>query len=309
MMDKAPLSTREKIMQMLKTDGELSAKAMSERLGITLMAVRRHLNTLERDHLIESGTVRQPMGRPMSVYRLTPGADDYFPKKYHAVALELLAELAQDSGEPGEPPVRSPAALLYDQYESRLRGKKLADKVALLSDIQNESGYMAEWDKISESEFVLTEYNCPIARIANQYNHACACELGLFADLLGAEVERTSCLASGDRKCVYKIKGAEGGIRSARGNIMNNMGFVIVEVCANNGINSDALEAFEAENPDIAVLRMECLSLCGLCARQPYALVNGKRVTARSVNECLDRVKEKITAELDEYAEEDWYDE
>lgn len=99
MMDNAPLSTREKIMQMLKTDGELSAKAMSERLGITLMAVRRHLNTLERDHLIESGTVRQPMGRPMSVYHLTPGADDYFPKKYHAVALELLAELAQDSGE------------------------------------------------------------------------------------------------------------------------------------------------------------------------------------------------------------------
>lgn len=218
MMDNAPLSTREKIMNMLKTDGELSAKAMSEQLGITLMAVRRHLNTLERDHLIESDTVRQPMGRPMSVYRLTPGADDYFPKKYHAVALELLAELAHDSGEDKVNRLfdlrqRS----LFDQYESRLRGKDLADKVALLSDIQNESGYMADWDKISENEFVLTEYNCPIARIANQYNHACACELRLFEDLLGAEVERTSCLASGDRKCVYRIQAANGGIRSAKG--------------------------------------------------------------------------------------------
>lgn len=89
----------------------------------------------------------------------------------------------------------------------------------------------------------------------------------------------------------------------------NNMGFVIVEVCANNGINSAALEEFEAEMPDIAVLRMECLSLCGLCARQPYALVNGKRVTARSLNECVNRVKEKVAAELDEYAEEAMYDE
>ncbi|BFH68548.1 transcriptional regulator [Paenibacillus dendritiformis] len=220
MMNNATLSTREKIMHMLKTDGELSAKAMSERLGITLMAVRRHLNALERDHLIEAGTVRQPMGRPMSVYRLTPGADDYFPKNYHAVALELLAELAHDSG--GDMVNRLfdlRQRSLFAQYESRLRGKDLADKIALLTDIQNEGGYMAEWDKINENEFVLTEYNCPIARIAKQYNRACACacELRLFEDLLGAEVERTSCLAGGDRKCVYRIQAANGGIRSAEG--------------------------------------------------------------------------------------------
>src|SRR5690554_5485806 len=93
------LSTRDKIMHMLKINGELSAKEITEQLGITGMAVRRHIAALERDHLIESTTVRQPMGRPAAVYRLTNKAEDYFPKSYQTIALDLLGELEEEAGE------------------------------------------------------------------------------------------------------------------------------------------------------------------------------------------------------------------
>lgn len=202
------LSTRETILQLLKTRGDLCTKDLTQLLGITVMGVRRHLHTLERDGLIRGKTVRQPMGRPTSVYSLTELAECFFPKKYHTLTLDLLGELAQESG---DEMVRH----LFDRrkeslkrkYEASLDGKPLPEKVAALADIQNDNGYMVEWEQTAGGEYVLKEHNCPISQIANQYQIACQCELELFQSLLQADVDRTECLAKGGRKCVYIIRG------------------------------------------------------------------------------------------------------
>jgi predicted ArsR family transcriptional regulator len=201
------LSTRELIIQLLKTNGELSARDLTEHLGITGMAVRRHIDALERDGLIEPRTVRQPMGRPTAVYSLTAQAEHYFPKKYHAVALDLLGELASEAGEGMvERLFERRKETLFQKYANAMENKALSEKVAALATIQNENGYMAEWEQHSDDEYILKEHNCPISQIANKYNHACKCELGLFESLLGADVVRTECLAKGGKKCVYHIR-------------------------------------------------------------------------------------------------------
>lgn len=206
MKEDLDLSTRNRIMQMLKTSGELTTKELTGQLGITGMAVRRHIANLERDSLIESTTVRLPMGRPAAVYRLTSRAEEHFPKKYHSVALDLLAELEDEAGEEMVDRLfERRKATLYQRYEPKMAGMELEDKVSTLTDIQNENGYMAAWEE-DAGGYVLTEYNCPISQVANRYRNACACELKLFESLLGAEVSRADCLADGDRKCVYRIR-------------------------------------------------------------------------------------------------------
>ncbi|MBP1989922.1 helix-turn-helix transcriptional regulator [Paenibacillus eucommiae] len=201
------LSTREQIVQMLKTNGELSTKDLTEQLGITGMAVRRHIDALERDGLIESRTLRQPMGRPTAIYSLTEEADRHFPKKYHAIALDLLGELAKEAGESQVNHLFDMRKeTLYNKYSGSMDHKNLAEKVSTLADIQNENGYMVEWQQKNENEFILEEHNCPISKIANKYNHACQCELGLFENLLDADITRTECLAKGGKKCVYLIR-------------------------------------------------------------------------------------------------------
>ncbi|MCZ8514277.1 ArsR family transcriptional regulator [Paenibacillus filicis] len=173
---------------------------------------RRHLNSLEKDGLIECDRiVHQAMGRPTAVYRLTDAAEDLFPKKYHLLALDLLHELIQETG-PDMVDVlfKRRKGTLQQKYAEQIKGKKLEDRVAVLADIQNESGYMAKWEKLEssndEEEFIITEHNCPISHIANQYEHACNCELDLFESLLDADVKRSTCLAKGDHNCTYKIK-------------------------------------------------------------------------------------------------------
>jgi predicted ArsR family transcriptional regulator len=171
------------------------------------MAVRRHLNTLERDGLLETKLVRQAMGRPTHLYLLTKQADDLFPKNYHHLTLDLLEELLEDEGEEKVDSLfKKREDKLVARYQSRMQAKSLGERVSELAKIQNENGYMAKWKQHGDGEFELSEHNCPITQVANRYQQACHCELSLFQRLLGANVERTECLAKGGTKCKYVIE-------------------------------------------------------------------------------------------------------
>jgi predicted ArsR family transcriptional regulator len=200
-------STRKVLLTIMKTKGSLSVNEMAKALGITEMAIRRHLNTLERDGLIETKLIRQAMGRPMHLYSLTLLADDLFPKNYHQLTLELLDELeTEENNNPVGQLFEGRKQKLLQKYKGRMEGKSLVDRVAELANIQNNNGYMVKWDTDDTGQYVFTEYNCPIAQVAKRYNEACHCELSLFQNLLGAEVERTECLTKGGKKCTYLIK-------------------------------------------------------------------------------------------------------
>lgn len=202
-------STRKVLLNMMKTRGALSVGEMAKELRITEMAVRRHLNTLERDGLIETKLSRQAMGRPTHLYSLTMLADDLFPKNYHHLTLDLLGELeAEEGSEMIGRLFERRKEKLFAKYGERMEGKELPERVTELADIQNKNGYMVQLERQDEGEFVLTEYNCPIAQVAGQYNEACQCELTLFEKLLDADVERTECLTKGGAKCTYVIRKA-----------------------------------------------------------------------------------------------------
>jgi len=202
------LSTRDEILVMLKTKGALTVSEMSKELGITEMAVRRHLNTLERDELIRSSLVRQAMGRPTNLYSLTEKAQEHFPKTYRDFAKDILDGIYELEG-------MDKIQQLFDMREERLRARymekmpealpSIEEKVEALIKIQNEKGYMVDLEE-TEDGYYIKENNCPISDIAKQYNHACEGEKKLFTNLLGSEVEAVQCMASGDQKCVYFVK-------------------------------------------------------------------------------------------------------
>lgn len=207
-IEQGQLSTRDYILHLLKTKGAMSTKELTDELGITVMAVRRHIQSLERDKLIDSKMVRQSMGRPTAVYCLTEHVEDFFPRKYHILTLELLDELEEHFGASAvEQLFEGRKDKLLKKYDASMQGKELAERVSILADIQNENGYMVELEKINDEQYLLKEHNCPIEQVATKYQHACRCELKLFESLLeDAEVSRTDCLAKGGQRCTYSIK-------------------------------------------------------------------------------------------------------
>lgn len=69
----------------------------------------------------------------------------------------------------------------------------------------------------------------------------------------------------------------------------------LVEFCINN-LTPDVIEVKNTleRDPGIDVLEYGCLGNCGICARQPYAMVNGEVITAETGEELLQKIRQAI---------------
>ncbi|HLS22774.1 MAG TPA: DUF1450 domain-containing protein [Pseudogracilibacillus sp.] len=77
------------------------------------------------------------------------------------------------------------------------------------------------------------------------------------------------------------------------------MGIVVVDVCQANKLTTIDIETLlEQEFPEVAVIMNNCLSFCGLCANSYFAQVNGKIVHGKTIDECVDNIREAIRKEL-----------
>ena len=199
--------TKQRILTLLKMNGGLTTSELSDNLGISATAVRRHLNTLEAQNLVAHRTEQRGMGRPSFIYDLTAGASNIFPQSYAAFATEILQDLLELEGS-------EKLAELFnrrqekrrEQYLSRTSGEKLSDRVASLARLLEGEGRMTTWEQLGEGHFVLREHNCPILKVAQQFDHPCRCEIDLLRDSLQAKVKRVGHIPDGDIACVYEIQ-------------------------------------------------------------------------------------------------------
>jgi predicted ArsR family transcriptional regulator len=208
-MDKpARISAAERrVLTCLKLVGRCEVKAIARSLRVTTMAVRYQLAVLENAGLVETTLERRGVGRPHCVYSLTVSADAFFPKEYGALASHLINSITELDG-------KTKLARIFEhmkdaavaQHSPRVAGKRLRQRVAEMAKIMTEAGYMAEWEQLDHRTFQITEHNCAIACVAQQYQHACVCELAMFGELLQAAVSRQEHIVAGDPCCRYIVQ-------------------------------------------------------------------------------------------------------
>ncbi|MFU1793895.1 helix-turn-helix transcriptional regulator [Paenibacillus azoreducens] len=199
-------STRREIVLLLKKSGALTVQEMSEQLGITGMAVRRHLLALQKEHYIRIALQRRNGRKPTSVYTLSNAAEALFPDQYDALALELLESLRDAKGDLYiDMLFAKRAAKLAQRYGELLQGDDLEKRIRILAQIQDSEGYMTKLEMRGNGQYMFEEANCPVLQIAAHYPQVCRCELALFSGVLDAYVERTECMAEGGTKCRYLI--------------------------------------------------------------------------------------------------------
>jgi len=85
----------------LRARGSVGADELAELLGVTKQCVRKHLDVLEREGYVEHAAARGERGRPAHVFRLTPKAEELFPKRYDLLARSVLRQVGEVWGERG----------------------------------------------------------------------------------------------------------------------------------------------------------------------------------------------------------------
>lgn len=201
-------STRDEILTMLKMNKRMTVTEMANQLQITEMAVRRHLNTLEKDRYVETILVRQAMGRPLNIYQLSEAGEELFPRNYKNIILEFIDYIEELNGqEMVDQLFEKRKDRMKETLIKRMEGKSLEERLQTLTQIQNDNGYMANFEQNEDGSFEMSEHNCPIALVANKYQSACHRELELFKEVLGTDkIVRHACLSDGDGACQYHIK-------------------------------------------------------------------------------------------------------
>jgi len=199
--------TRTAILRFIKIKGRAAIQEMSGAIGVTPMAVRRHVRRLQSAGLVRTEKTRRGRGRPADLCLLTDLGDGFFPKTYDRFSTDLIRSVASlDGNSKVDRLFETRMNHLLEKFAGRMAGKNRAARVREAVAILCEEGYMAESCRLSPGTFLITEHNCAIAHIAREYPQVCHTELCFLAQMIGAAIHRECHVLKGDSECSYIVQ-------------------------------------------------------------------------------------------------------
>lgn len=205
------LKTRELIARSILENGPSSALVLSERLGITPAGIRRHLDALVEEGVIEPREPRtreSGRGRPSKVFVMTDLGRTSFEHSYDDLAISALRFIAQGSvTTSGAGAVTAFAHTRAEEMERKfhLVTKNAAKNSArALADFLTDEGYAANVHELPIG-VEICQHHCPIAHVAAEFPQLCETETEVFSKILGTHVQRLATIAHGDGVCTTVV--------------------------------------------------------------------------------------------------------
>ena len=211
MPETQPMSaSRATVLCLLQREGPVSADSLAEKLKLTAMAVRLHLDALYVEGLASFEVEARPRGRPAQMWSATPKAAARFADSHSALAVDLLSHISKAFGDEGMERILQ---LRTTEQEKAYRAKtdaarSLKGKLDQLAKIRAAEGYMPEVKRDEKTgDWLFVENHCPICAAARACTGLCREELALFNRVLGkdAKVERLSHILAGASRCAYRV--------------------------------------------------------------------------------------------------------
>ncbi|CAB4637803.1 unannotated protein [freshwater metagenome] len=201
------LRTRDAIARSILENGPSTASTLSQRLALTPAGIRRHLELLIVDGILEARDPRvastRGRGRPSKVFVMTDAGRAQFEHSYDDLAVAALKFMAADSGDHLVNAFAESRAEDIERKATPFLAKR-AKKIDALATFLTEQGYAASVEKRGTGEEIC-QHHCPIAHVAAEFPQLCEAETQAFSRLLGTHVQRLATIAHGDGVCTTYI--------------------------------------------------------------------------------------------------------
>jgi predicted ArsR family transcriptional regulator len=207
-------STRNRVARSILDHGPSTVTDLAGRLGLTPAAVRRHLDALVAEKVVEAREQRvygaRTRGRPAKVFALTDCGRDAFDQSYDTLAVDALRWIEQSAGggAAGEAAVAAFARYRMEAqaetYRKAMEAAPPEERAGALAKALSADGYAATARNAPVGE-QLCQHHCPVAHVAEQYPQLCEAETEVFSRLLGTHVQRLATIAHGDGVCTTFI--------------------------------------------------------------------------------------------------------
>lgn len=233
--------TRERVLQLVVEEGPISAAALGRRLDLTAAAVRRHLDAMAEQGIVEIKNVtsrQKGAGRPSRRYVISQRGQEVLGDDYLSLARAALRMLEPtpargaetsdagaepgvedeaDAEEPDDAAARRLAAGYFGAFEERWRDEladvdDLDERTERLSQLLNEAGFAGFTRKVGRDSPLLAmqstqlcQGHCPIREIAEEHPVFCEEETEMISRLLDVDVRRLSTQAAGAHVCTTHV--------------------------------------------------------------------------------------------------------
>jgi len=199
-------STKYEIMQLLKKGAGTDLESLSKKLGVSQMAVYKHLRELEKDGLVEHVARKNGVGRPRMFFKPTPKSAGVYPTDYVRISLMVLEYIEDRLGMQGLDDVaRRIQDRAVGKYLGRVGDGSLYQRAKKLASIRDDHGFFGEARATDKGTVELVHHNCPIACFALKYPALCEQERVMIQKVLDAKVERVISDPSGIEPCKFVI--------------------------------------------------------------------------------------------------------
>lgn len=205
--------TRDRVAQLLLERGSATAAELGAALGLSPAAIRKHLDAMLADRLVEAREGRRDVprgrGRPAKTFVLTAAARDGFPHFYDGIATAALRWIAEHGGPQAVSAfAAAQVSALEERCHAALRsaGDDPFGRAEALAEALTAEGYAANASTIA-SGGQLCQHHCPVAHVAAEFPQLCDAETAVISRLIGTHVQRLATIAHGDGVCTTHIPG------------------------------------------------------------------------------------------------------
>lgn len=200
-----------RILERLKTHGQLSIDFITDWLKKPKTAVRRTLLALERKELINRVLIKNKRGRPTLCFKLGIQSKSHFPSKEAEVLNELIKYLNHDAH---KKLLENFFAEYWNKKYNRVMEKlaarncwDLSSRLEALKEVLNEDGFYARSHlSKKENQITLRECHCPISAVAMAIDLPCRLEAQLIERVLNVDCISAHPMNSEQLNCVFKFK-------------------------------------------------------------------------------------------------------
>ncbi len=206
---------RDELVRILHERGDCAVAELAEEIGVSQGSVRRHLDIMVAEGLLDTELVRQPRGRPVTRYSLSEAGEERSSASNYtrllARFLPALAGLSESeiSGQPGDAILSQVYARVAEDVARErapfVRSEELGVRLEEVVTTLREVGVLNE--VVDEGDvYRLRNVGCPCRSAANETSAACEADRYSIELLIGAPVKQVATIAGGSSCCEYLVQ-------------------------------------------------------------------------------------------------------
>jgi predicted ArsR family transcriptional regulator len=215
--------TRDAATRILQERGSSTTAELAETIGVSTGSIRRHMDIMVAEGLLETELVRRQRGRPVTRYSLSMAGEEETSGSSYSRLLDriysALANLSADevAGHDGMEIVD----LLFDRvsesvarlHAPRVTAEEIEERVEQVTAALQGEGILDVIERRDEM-IVLQNTGCPVRSCAEGNHAMCDADRNTIELLLGVPVLQSSTVASGGDVCEYMVRVPAGAGRS-----------------------------------------------------------------------------------------------